>query len=110
MIPNLQRRLKKIIKDEFPCDKQEWIREMVGRFGNTAGKSVVLGVLHQAQKYGKMEEAVRLLERDWQEHWFFQPPYAAGDPEFMPLNAHRWDALYRELGVPLPSQDPASSK
>lgn len=97
--------LEEIIAGEFPGDKQDWIREMVGRFGNIAAKGVVLGVLSQAQKYNKLDKAQRLLERDWKENWFFQPSYAAGDPEFMPLNAHRWNALYCELGVPLPSQD-----
>jgi len=97
--------VEEIISKEFPGDKQAWIREMVGRFGNTPAKGTVLGVLSQAQKHGKMDEAMRLLERDWEKHWYYQPGYAAGDPEFMPLNAHRWDALYRELGIPKPSED-----
>lgn len=97
--------VEKIITKEFPEDKQEWIREMVGRFGNIPAKGVILGVLSQALKYGRFDKAQQLLERDWEEHWLYQPPFAAGDPEFMPLNAHRWDALYQELGIPLPSQD-----
>jgi len=97
--------IERIIAKEFPVDKQEWIREMIGRFGNTSTKGVVLGVLSQAQKYGRFDKAQQLLERDWKRHWYYQPPQVAGDPEFMPLNAHRWDALYRELDIPLPSQD-----
>ncbi len=96
--------IEKIIAKEFPSDKQEWIREMVGRFGNTPAKGVVLGILSQAQKHGKLDEAQRLLERDWEKNWCFQPPSVAGDPEIMPLNAHRWNALYNELGIPLPNQ------
>lgn len=96
---------EEIIKGEFPPDQQGWIREMVGHFGNIPAKAVVLGVVSQAQKHGKLDKAKQLLERDWERDWRFQPPYAAGDPEFMPLNAHRWNALYHELGVPLPSQE-----
>ncbi len=97
--------VEKIITKEFPADKQDWIREMVGRFGNIPAKGTVLGVLSQAQKHGKLDKAIQLLERDWKEQWNYQPPPVAGDPEFMPLNAHRWSALYRELGIPLPSQE-----
>ena len=96
---------ERMITKEFPKDKQEWIREMVSRFGNIPAKGTVLGILSQAQKHGKLAKAQELLERDWLKYWSYQPPSTAGDPEFIPLNAHRWDALYRELDIPLPSQD-----
>lgn len=95
---------EEIIQKEFPSDKQESVREMVALFGNIPAKGTVMGVLCQAQKYGKLDEAQRLLKRDFEKHWYFQPSSVAGDPEFMPLNAHRWDALYKELGVPFPNQ------
>ena len=79
-------------------------REMIGRFGNIPAKGAVAGVLYQAKKHGKLDLGFELLERDWRDQWDFQPPQIAGDPEFMPLNAHRWEALYRDLGVPLPSE------
>ncbi|OGI92336.1 hypothetical protein A2933_01230 [Candidatus Nomurabacteria bacterium RIFCSPLOWO2_01_FULL_46_18] len=80
-------------------------REMIGRFGNIPAKGAVAGVLCQAKKYEKLDLAFKLLEQDWVGQWYFQPPQVAGNPEFMPLNAHRWKALYRNLGVPLPSED-----
>ena len=97
-------KVDELIAKEFPSDKQEWVREMVSRFGNMPAKGTVLGVLSQAQKYGKLEKARKILERDWEKDWQFQPPSVTGDPELMPLNAHRWDRLYAELGIPLPNK------
>lgn len=96
---------EKFISEEFPKKNQEWIREMVGRFGNNAAKGTILGVLSQAHKHGKIKQAMAFLERDWEKDWSYQPPSVAGDPEFMPLNIHRWEALYRELNIPKPGED-----
>jgi len=96
---------EELIQKEFPSNEREWIRKMVGRFGNIPAKGTVLGVLSQAHKFGKLDEAQQLLERDFEKYWYYQPPSVAGDPEFMPLNAHRWNALYRELEIPFPNQD-----
>lgn len=95
--------VEQLIAKEF-AENQEWVRWMVDRFGNMAAKGVVLGVLTQAKAHGKFEQAKQLLERDWEKYWVYQPPSIAGHPEAMPLNAHRWAALYSELGIPLPGQ------
>jgi hypothetical protein len=96
---------------EFESEEvRDRAREMIGRFGNNSAKMCVTGVLSQGKKYDKLEQAFKLLERDWQAHWCWQPPSIAGDPEFMALNAHRWKALYQDLGVPSPAEDGEESR
>jgi hypothetical protein len=97
--------IEKIIAEEFPADKQSEIRRIGVLFGNVPAKMVVMGLLSQAQKYSKLEEALDRLKKDWERDWVYQPPHVTGDPEFMPLNAHRWDAAFKALGLPRPGDE-----
>jgi hypothetical protein len=99
--------IETFIEKHFPEEHRERVREFAGRFKNGNAVGTVLGVLSQGLKYEKFELAFALLEADWQEQWQFQPDELAGDPDLMPLNARRWEALWANLGVPTPGEDQA---
>lgn len=96
--------IKELVHKEFPED-EERVMEMMDRFGNRDAKLVLSGVFYQAKRYKKMDLAFKLLNEDWERDWQFQPPFMCGNPEFMPLNAARWDAFFARLGVPTPGQE-----
>jgi len=97
--------IKKLVREEFP-EHEGRIMELMERFGNQDAQMVLSGVFYQAKKYGKIREAFELLEKDWERDWAFQPPFIRGNPEAMPINAHRWDNFFERLGVPRPQDEP----
>jgi hypothetical protein len=93
------------VEKHFPESERLRIMEFIANFKNTNAAGSVLGVLSQGLKHGKFERAFELLEADWKNQWQFQPPHLAGDPDLMPMNAHRWAALWTNLGVPTPGEE-----
>ena len=96
--------VESIIK-EFNGKDADRIRQIISCFGNSSAKAIVLGVVCQAKKYKKLTDALDRLEKDWKEHWAYQLPSIAGNPDVFPRNALVWDALYNDLKMPKPSED-----
>lgn len=98
--------IEELLTTEYPDEAvRAQVRTLVERFGNFDGRACALGLLHQACTYGKFEAAVERLQRDWEQEWSYQPPFARGNPEFMPKNARVWDAAYADLALPIPGAE-----
>ncbi|HUX36234.1 MAG TPA: hypothetical protein VMV71_04415 [Candidatus Paceibacterota bacterium] len=98
---------EKIIKKEFSTDRQPLIHELVGNFGNPAGKSAALAELLAANTSNhsgnKLGVALEVLQKYWHRFWSIEFPEIAGNPETA-MNRSRWkmfnedrDRAYREL-------------
>lgn len=101
MHPTMDDTIELIISGDFPADKREAVKEMVGRFNNFPAKAGALGLLSEGQKLGKLDKALELLGRYWDTHWHQQPSQIAGDTEgdheFGLVNACLWGALLEEF-------------
>ncbi len=94
--------IEEIIKKEFPDYRQDAIREIIGRFGNSAGKSAALGALKRASaENGKLGNAIEVMEQYWHRFWAIEFSEIAGDPSTQ-LNGSRWKGFYGDIGIPSP--------
>lgn len=82
-----------IIKKEFPDDRYSRISEIIGRFGNPAGKSAALSALLRAMNTNtagnKLGVALETMQEYWYRFWEAEYPDTAGDP-ITELNESRW--------------------
>jgi hypothetical protein len=78
------------------------VMELLGKFCFPNGQGVMASFLETAKEYGKLVEAIAVLKRHYDNHWFFRPAYCRG--EFITqIDAQYVEAAYKELGLPSPA-------
>jgi hypothetical protein len=82
----------------FPPDKRAEIQRLADRYHDRAAKRVALDILCQADRSGKLELAINLLDRDWDQYWCYKAPETIS-PYISSQNDARWKALYDELDI-----------
>jgi len=75
---------------------QKWLSQFCVR-----GKCIAVTFFIQAQKIGKLAEALATISRHHDRHWKYKAPEIRGDT-FTPSDEHQWRLAYEETGVPLP--------
>lgn len=100
-----RRAIQKFIEDKFPAVLKPEVAQIIKAF-STNGQIAIVTFLETALWREKFEAAKQFIAKFWQEHWSYQAPEIRGDPLFSPANAHYLERAYRELELPLPSEDP----
>lgn len=100
-IQRWNKKVEEIIR-RFDPDHVDWVRQFVSFFNNE-GKAIMLGLLEKAREVGKMQEAIRVLSRHFDEHWCYRAPEIRGSfiTETDVLYVER---AYSELGLPSPGR------
>jgi hypothetical protein len=94
--------VEEIVRKEFPVKFQQKILEFLNEFC-PSGKGTMLGIFHYAHKAEKLEEAIRVLEDDYEEHWQYRPPPFRGS-FITEVDVDYVEGAYRKLSLPLPTE------
>ena len=92
--------IRQFLKEELTASGLERVEEMVGRF-SAEGQIAVSTLLVYAAAEGKLEDALRELEPEWEGHFGLQHPEIRGNPNFSDNAAHL-GLIYGRLGVQPP--------
>lgn len=84
-------------------EHKDWVHEFVGRFRFLNGQAYISGILVVALEAGKLEDAIRILERQFEEHWFFRPPEFRGEL-VTEKDAYYLEKAYQDLGLTPPGR------
>ncbi len=95
--------IRQALKGILPAQELERAEEMVSRF-SAEGQIAVSAVLIYAHAKGKLEAAMRELEREWQNCFRIQDPELRGDPDRLD-NISRFAAVYDRIGVMPPWEE-----
>lgn len=99
-LEGLQKEIDGLIDKKFSGEDHEKVRELVHCFG-LEGQGVMLGYLDRAQDADKLQEALAVLERHYEEHWSYRPKEMRGsfiteqDVDYI-----NW--AYLEISLPMP--------
>ena len=101
----VQDSLKKFVQDKFPVSMRTEVISIIDIF-SLNGQIAIVSLLEVAYRHKKFDAAKQLINKFFREHWGYQAPEVRGDPDFTQKNAWYIEQAYKELSLPLPSEDP----
>lgn len=96
--------IRQFVHDKFPVAMKVEVTTIINDF-SLNGQIVIASLLWVAHRYQKFYAAKQLIARYMQEHWGYQAPEVRGDPDFTQKNAWYLEQAYKELGLPLLSEE-----
>lgn len=93
--------VRAFLREEISTKHVAKAETFVGLF-SYKGQLSVASLLVQAEKAGKIERALELLDRFYDEHWYHEHPDIRGDAEINRINKWYLERVYAELGITPP--------
>jgi len=102
--PEILQSFREVVKEHIPAEYHTEVWDFLYRFESLMGMGVPLGLFCAAGKAGKMPEALKTMQRLYDEGWAYMPAGVRGVVNFHPRNKELIEEAYHELGIPSPAR------